>query len=72
MFAWFKKHKEARRLSKLAWKRGIYQHAQNRLIQVVKIMEAENDFRGARKMKAALLTTVVACNTNLKGSKHES
>ena len=71
MFAWFKKHKEARRLSKLEWKRQIYHHAQNRLMQVIKIMEAEGDLVCARKAKSALLTTTVACNINLRRSKNE-
>jgi hypothetical protein len=71
LFGWFKKREEARRLSKLEWKRGIYRHAQNRLLQVMKIMEAENDTFGARKIQAALLTTIVTCNRNVKGIKSE-
>ena len=71
MFGWLKKRREARRLSKLEWKRAIYRRAQDRLLQVIKIMEAENDSFGARKIQSALLTTIVTCNRNVKRIKHE-
>ena len=71
MFGWLKKRREARRLSKLEWKRAIYRRAQDRLLQVIKIMEAENDSFGARKIQSAVLTTIVTCNRNVKRIKHE-
>ena len=35
-------------------------------------MEAEGDVANARKIQAALLTTIVACNRNSKGLKVEA
>jgi len=71
LFGWFKKRQEKKRLDKEEWKRSIFQHAQTRLMQVKRIMDAEGDIHGARKIRSALLTTVVACNMNLKRSKNE-
>jgi hypothetical protein len=71
MFGWFKKHKEKKRINKTEWKRAIFLHAQNRLIQVKRIMDAEGDKAGSRKIQGALLTTIIACNRNVKGIKSE-
>lgn len=72
MFAWLKKRKKKKRLDKLTWKTGIYRATQTRLLQVKRIMEAEGDVANARKIQAALLTTIVACNRNSKGLKVEA
>lgn len=71
MFGWFKKHQEKRRTSKAEWKRTIFRHTQTRLLQVKRIMDAEGDTAGAQKMQAALLTTIIACNRNVKKVRDE-
>jgi len=63
---WFKKRKQQRALNKIEWKRVIYRHAQTRLLQVKRIMEVEGDTAGAQKIQHALLSTVIACNRNVK------
>ena len=71
MFGWFKKRQEKKRINKIEWKHAIYRHAQTRLLQVKRIMDAEGDVAGSRKIHGALLTTIVACNRNVKGIKDE-
>ena len=71
MFGWLKKRKEKKRLDKIEWKRAIYRHAQTRLLQVKRIMDAEGDTAGSRKIQGALLTTIIACNRNTKGVRNE-
>ena len=71
MFGWFKKRKEKKRIDKTAWKRMIYCHAQTRLLQVKRIMEAEGDTAGAQKIQGALLSTIIACNRNVKGVRND-
>ncbi len=71
MFGWFKKRQEKKRINKAEWKCAIYRHAQTRLLQVKRIMDAEGDVQGARKIQNALLTTIIACNRNAKGIRNE-
>ena len=71
MFGWFKKRQEKKRIDKAEWKRAIYRHAQTRLLQVKRIMDAEGDVSGSRKIQGALLTTIIACNRNVKGVRDE-